>query len=367
MTQILVFGTGVLLRGFVADFAEKAGMTITMVSSTPSGDSRAHALSASGGRFTLRERGIVAGAAPAEASLVDTSREVGCIRRALTASEDWDAVLATAGDPTIQIVVSNVSESGFKVTEPKASSFPGRLAAWLRARWKSGGGGVTILPCELIADNGSKLRAMVAECDPNPAFLAWLDAHCRFLDTLVDRICTQDDNDPLAAIVEPYTFWAIRGEKSGALATLADASGGGIVIAADIAYYTTRKVRILNGLHTAMASIGPSQYGVATVLEALDHLELGPWLEHLLQKEILPAICPPLEKGDAQKYAAATLLRMRNPYLVHKLSMINVGAATKWETRLLPTMAAYEERFGMPPPRLSACRQAFLASAGAAG
>lgn len=359
--SILVFGTGVLLRGLVADFAQRAGLPITMVSSTPAGDIRAKALGDSRGRFVLRERGMAAGATPAEVSRVDAVREITAIQRALTASQDWGAVLATAGDPSIDLVISNVSESGFKVTEPVAESFPGRLATWLRARWRSGGAGVSVLPCELIADNGSRLREMVGQCDSDPDFLAWLDRECRFLDTLVDRICTQDEGDPLAAIVEPYAFWAIRGQSVGALAALAKASGGSIVLADDISYYTTRKVRILNGLHTAMASVGPVQYGVETVLEALDHPELGPWLEHLLHKEILPAICPPLDREDARRYAAATLLRMRNPFLVHKLSMINVGAATKWETRLLPTMAAYEERFGMPPPRLTVCRQAFLA------
>lgn len=356
MSNILVFGTGVLLRGLIADCAEKAQMPITMVSSTPSGDDRARALQASSGTFTLRERGL-----GSDGSVIDTAREVAIIESALTASDDTQAVLATASDPEIGLVISNVSESGFKITEPKELSFPGRLAAWLKARRESGAPGVTVLPSELIADNGTKLRTMVGECDSDPEFLAWLDSACIFSDTLVDRICTQDDTDPLAAIVEPYTFWAIQGEPTGALGQLASANPGGIVVAPSIERYAVRKVRILNGLHTAMASMGPRQYGVETVREALEHPELGPWLESLLWDEILPAICPPLEKSDAEAFAKLTLLRMKNPFLVHKLSAIAVGAATKWESRLLPTMAAYEERFGKKPAKLTACREAFLA------
>lgn len=356
MTKILVFGTGVLLRGLIADCAEKAQMPITMVSSTPSGDDRARALTASGGKFTLRERGL-----GSDGSVIDTAREVAIIESALTASDDIEAVLATASDPAIGLVISNVSESGFKITEPKELSFPGRLSAWLRTRMESGAPGVTILPSELIADNGKKLRSMVGQCDSNPEFLAWLDSACIFCDTLVDRICTQDDTDPLAAIVEPYTCWVIQGRPEGALGELATANLGGIIVTENIERYMTRKVRILNGLHTSMASIGPSKYGVETVREALEHPELGPWLESLLWDEILPAICPPLEKSDAEAFAKLTLLRMKNPFLVHKLSMIAVGAATKWESRLLPTMAAYEERFGKQPEKLTACREAFLA------
>ena len=219
MSKILVFGTGVLLRGLIADCAEKAQMPITMVSSTPSGDERARALTASGGKFTLRERGL-----GSDGSIVDSVREISIIEKTLTASEDSAAVAATASDPAIGLVISNVSESGFKITEPKALSFPGRLAAWLCARMEAGAPGVTVLPSELIADNGKKLRTMVAECDPDPVFLAWLDSACVFCDTLVDRICTQDDTDPLAAIVEPYTFWAIQGENTGALGALAAAN-----------------------------------------------------------------------------------------------------------------------------------------------
>lgn len=359
---ILCFGTGVLLRGFVADFAQRAGMTITMVSSTASGDARARELAARGGVFTLRERGL-----GADGQVVDTSRTVDSIARALTLRDDYDAFLATAADPSVSLLVSNVSESGFVVTEPKAESFPGRLAAWLRARRDAGLPGLTILPCELIAENGSKLRAMVGECDPDPALGAWLDAECVFADTLVDRICTQDPDDPLAAIVEPYTFWAIRGERTGALGRLADANPVGIVVEPEIARYALRKVRILNGLHTAMASIAGPRYGVETVREALEHPELGPWLEALLREEILPSICPPLDPDDARAYAAQTLGRMRNPFLVHRMSVINVGAATKWGTRLLPTMAEYEARFGRAPERLTECRRVFLETSAAPG
>lgn len=351
----MVFGTGVLLRGLVADVAERAGLSLTMVSQTPSGDGRARALVDAGGAFSLKVRGLRPNGAP-----IDTVREVRSIESALSATDEWESVLALALDPDVELVVSNVSESGFKLTEPIETSFPTRLASWLRARWRANLPGVTVLPTELIAGNGSKLRAMVGEVAPGAEFSAWLDAECRFCDTLVDRICTQDDADPLAAIVEPYSFWAIQGEKTGVLKTLEESSGGEIVVAPNISHFAARKVRILNGLHTAMASVGPAKYGVETVREALEHPELGPFLEALLNEEILPAICPPLDEADAGVYAKATLNRMRNPFLVHKLSAIAVGAPAKWETRLLPTMIEYGDRFGKKPERLTACREAFL-------
>jgi len=356
--RILSFGTGVLLRGLLADVAERAGMRITMASSTPAGDARARALADAGGAFTLRVRGLGPGGVP-----IDTARTVRSIDRAIP-STDPAAFLATAADPDIALVASNVSEAGFVVSEPKATSFPGRLAAWLRARRDALDAGVVVLPCELIAGNGARLRAMVRECDSDPEFNAWIDAHCPFADTLVDRICTQDPQDPLAALVEPWNFWAIQAEPTGAVAALAAAAPGEVVVAPDISRYMLRKVRILNGLHTAMASIAESKFGCATVRESLEHPELGPWLEALLREEILPAICPPLDPGDAAGFADATLGRMRNPFLEHRLSVIRTGADVKWETRLRETMRAYEQRFGRPPERISACRRAHEEQAG---
>ncbi len=357
-TRILSFGTGVLLRGLVADVAERAGMKITMVSSTASGDQRAKALADSGGAFDLHVRGLGPDGNP-----VDTSRTVRCIDRTLTASADHAEFLETAGDSSIELVVSNVSEAGFVVTEPKEASFPGRLAGWLRARRDRLGTGVVVLPCELIAENGSKLRAMVRDCDPDPEFNRWVDQHCVFADTLVDRICTQDPDNLLAAVCEPWNFWAIQAPDTGAVARLAAAAPGEVVVAPDISRYQMRKVRILNGLHTAMASIAESQYGCTTVRESLEHPELGPWLEALLRDEILPAICPPLDPDDASGFADATLGRMRNPFLIHKLSVIRTGADVKWETRLRETMRSYAERFGHPPERIAACRAAHEAAA----
>jgi tagaturonate reductase len=80
----------------------------------------------------------------------------------------------------------------------------------------------------------------------------------------------------------------------------------------------------------------------------------------MLFDELLPTVCPPLEREDAEGYAHVTLSRMRNPFLVHKLSVIAVGAETKWKTRLLPAIAEFEKRFGKAPEKLTRCRAAFV-------
>jgi tagaturonate reductase len=227
---------------------------------------------------------------------------------------------------------------------------------------------LNVLPCELIADNGVRLREMVldvaARMHRDANFVAWLLNHVAFSDTLVDRICTPSTTEALAAIVEPHTFWALKGPVGPSVDRLAAAAANGIVIAPTIENYQLRKVRLLNGLHTAMASIAPVKFGIHTVRESLESTELGTYLEALLFDELIPTIVPPVSIDEATAYANLTLRRMRNPFIEHQLSAINQGAATKWQTRLLPAIAIFEERNGCRPARIDECLALFQASQG---
>ena len=96
--------------------------------------------------------------------------------------------------------------------------------------------------------------------------------------------------------------------------------------------------------------------------EALEHVELGAYLEAMLFEELIPTIVPPVSLEEAMGYANLTLRRMRNPFIEHQLSAINQGAAAKWQTRLIPVIALFEERTGHPPARIVECLALFNAS-----
>ena len=369
--RMLVFGTGVFLRGFLMDFASRAGFKMTLVSSTPAGDDRVDLLRAANGVVPLYIRGL-----DENGAVIDTKHTLAVVDTAFKASGDFADVLATAADTSITIVSSNVSESGFKLSENPAddlldvpASFPARLERWMFARYLAcPDAELNVLPCELIADNGVRLREMVLDVatrmhrDAN--FVAWLLNHVAFSDTLVDRICTPSTTEALAAIVEPHTFWALKGPVGPSVDRLAASAHNGIVIAPTIENYQLRKVRLLNGLHTAMASIAPVKFGIHTVRESLENTELGTYLEALLFDELIPTIVPPVSLDEATAYANLTLRRMRNPFIEHQLSAINQGAATKWQTRLLPAIAVFEERTGRRPARIDECLVLFQTSQG---
>ncbi|MDX1932582.1 MAG: hypothetical protein SFU56_08260 [Capsulimonadales bacterium] len=381
MIHALSFGTGVFLRGFFCDFADRAGISVTMCSSTPEGDRRAARMNAVGGRYYLAYRGR-----DTDGTVVDEGRIVNAVGRVIP-SDDWPRTLALSHDPNISLVVSNVSEAGFRLSEDPADdrperprSFPARLVRWLDERRRTLGpdASVTILPCELFEENGSRLRAMLETVARDwglpTAFFTYLAEAVAIPDTLVDRIVMGEPSaeereavwaarlgaDAYLPIIvgEPFALWAIEGDAAlkNRMASLVAASGGKVIVTPDISAFVRRKVRILNGLHTAMAIIAPREYGLATVREAVEHPELGPRLRKALFEEILPAVVPPLDEADARAYAGATWARFGNPFLEHKFSDINKGADMKWPVRVAPTIDDYRERFGVDPPFLSYCR-----------
>src|SRR3954464_12069850 len=98
--KVVQFGTGAFLRGFAdyfIDAANRRGMFnggIVAISST--GSTRDAVLNDQDGLFTLAIQGLDGG------EVRQGYRVVSSMRRALSARDDWDAVLAIARDPRIE-------------------------------------------------------------------------------------------------------------------------------------------------------------------------------------------------------------------------------------------------------------------------
>src|SRR5437588_380588 len=186
--RVLQFGTGMLLRALCAasvDAANRAGAfngRIVVVQSTPHGNARA--INAQDGLFTLVERGLRDGAP------IERTRLIGAVSRALVADTEWPAVRTAVAQPELQVIVSNVTEAGFRLE----AGFPARLADVLYTRFERlpDGPPLFVIPTELVPDNGPRLAAMVdqlaSQCEAR--FRDWLSTHVRFCSSLVDRITT---------------------------------------------------------------------------------------------------------------------------------------------------------------------------------
>lgn len=358
---ILQFGAGNFLRAFVDLFvqqAREAGQDVgrvVVVQSTGSG--RAAALSGAGGKYHVVLRGIRGGAVVNEVHPVDV------IEAALDANTQWDEVVRAAVSPAITHVVSNTTEAGFALVDGDSAdarpprSFPGKLARLIEERRKAGQAGLIVLPCELIEGNGPKLRDLVLDQGRRwglgAAFEEYVIQGCRFASTLVDRIVTGKPaaepglpDDPLLTAAEPFALWAIEG-GTGAFPMFTHPA---IRIVEDLRPYSLRKIRILNGAHTALVCHAPPR-GFATVREAVSDPEVGAWLSRLLAEEVVPVLQGRVD--GPEEYARETLERFANPFLVHKLSDIALNHPAKLKTRLLSTYHDYKAQFGKEPVEIA--------------
>jgi tagaturonate reductase len=317
---------------------------VTVVETSGSGSARR--LAAQGCRYRLMVRGLDGG------RVVEESRDIDVIDRSIDADHEAASLTDAALDPEVGVVVSNTTEAGYL-----SGRFPARLSMLLEARARAGLPGVTILPCELIEDNGRRLRDLVLA-----------DARRRHVDgslvdriagsnvwavTLVDRITTAPPpgdqaarGDPFAVVVEPYASWVVEASFAEGLP-----HHPAVQRTADVLPFALRKIRILNGAHTALVA-RTRDTPITLVREAMDDPEIASWLEDLLVEEVVPALGERITDGPG--YVRIVLERFRNPFQDHRLDDIAAGHAGKLLLRLVPTYHEYVERFGRPPRRLGA-------------
>ena len=373
--RVLQFGTGMLLRALCAasvDAANTAGAfsgRIAVIQSTPQGHARA--INAQDGLFTLVERGLEHGAP------VERTRLVGAISRALVADAEWPTVRDIVARPELQVIVSNVTEAGFR----SDGSFPARLTDLLHTRFARLPDGplVFVIPTELVDENGPRLAEMVDRLagglERGAQFREWLGRRVRFCSSLVDRITTGTPArdvraalerrlgyaDALLTVTEPHSLWAIEADPAELRAAFAiDVLPESVIIAPDIGFYRERKLRLLNGAHTATAPLALLA-GVRTVREAAEHPRLGGFLRRILFEEIAPATDLP---GDAAVAFAATVIeRFRNPWLDHEWRVIATNQTAKLRARVVPSLTGFARKRGaggMAPPGLALGLAAYL-------
>jgi len=384
--RVLQFGTGVLLRGLVDYFVDKANKAgvfngrIVVVKSTARGD--VDAFARQDNIYTLCVRGLEGG------SKVDETIINGSISRVLSAAHDWKAVLECAADPALQLVVSNTTEVGIAlvsddVAATPPTSFPGKLLACLWERYRRLGGapesGLVIVPTELISGNGAKLKSIVLElCRENhlpDSFLRWVDGANDFCNSLVDRIvpgrlspadatamkARLGYDDELLIMAEVYRLWAIETSRDRTRAILSFSQADhGVVVTTDIEKFKELKLRLLNGSHTFTCGLAVMA-GIATVKQAMQAPAFAAFIGRLMVDEIVPAISGPgLPAAEARQFAANVLDRYRNPFLEHQWLSITLQYTNKMRLRNVPLIEQYYQKFGTVPQRMALGLAAWL-------
>lgn len=372
--KILQFGEGNFLRAFVDWMVHRLNERGLFLGSIrlvqPLARGKASEINAQDGLYTTLLRGRVRGETVRRADLIT------CVSGCLDPYTQWTAVVDDICRDSLRFIVSNTTEAGIHYQEEPfrrgdcLESYPAKLTSLLYERFLHFRGaadhGLILLPCELIEHNGKTLKSCVLRhakaWNLEPEFAEWLESENRFADTLVDRIVPgfpEEEFESLSAelgyqdrllvCAEPFHFWAIEGVPDLESELPLRQGGFDVVLSDDLKPYRDRKVRLLNGAHTATA-LAAHLAGLEFVHQTVEDPLFASYLNKLLFKEIAPTV--PLPEQEKTGFAESVLERFANPFIKHRLLSIALNSISKWRVRVLPTLEDSRKSTGSFPPLL---------------
>ncbi|WP_273274045.1 tagaturonate reductase [Maribacter polysiphoniae] len=364
--KVVQFGEGNFLRAFVdyaiqrlnkeADF--NAGIAVVQ----PIDRGMVSMLNDQDGLYTLFTKGIKEGQEVEEKELITN------IVKGIDPYADFHDFLDLAKEEQLQFIISNTTEAGiaYAATDTRdmrpPSSYPAKLTVLLHERYRHFDGaedkGLTIIPCELINYNSDTLKKIILDYiglwKLEEGFKNWVLNACTFHNTLVDRIvpgyprdqieaynAQLDYGDKLLVSAETFFLWVIEGDDRLKQKLPFHKTGLDVKIVKDMQPFRTRKVRILNGAHTAMVPIS-ILYGNQTVKESVDEKFTGPFIQSVVFDEIIPTL--DMDKVELEAFAKAVFDRFRNPFIKHQLASIALNSISKFKVRVLPSLLEFVKR-----------------------
>lgn len=321
--------------------------------------------------YTLVERGPAA----------DRFERIQSIVRAVPGDDLADFV-ETLASPAVAVLTLTVTEAGYRVDAsgaldrddpevvadtaalrarladpaspmPDLRTTPGRIVLALEERRRRGAPPLAIVPCDNVPDNGAVARTAIAGLAEAvaPDLAAWLPTGVSFVSTSVDRITPRLDpadlarvaaatgwDDAAPVVAEPFADWVLAGDFPSGRPRWETA---GARFVDDIHPWEARKLWMLNGAHTLLASAGRLR-GHTTVAEAFADPACRAQVEQLWDEAAanLPGV-------ETTEYRAALAERFANPRIVHRLAQIAEGSLTKLRLRIEPVALA-ERAAGRP-------------------
>jgi fructuronate reductase len=304
---------------------------------------------------------------------------IGALPEILVAPQDPESVLNRLSAPTTRVVTITVTEKGYcldakgslDTTHPDIqrdlrlpqlpTSLIGYLVEGLRRRRAAGSEPLTIISCDNLTDNGTRLSRAVSQLAElrDTSLARWIEDHASFPRTMVDSI-TPATTDALRECVKDVLGmedrWPVQRESfvqwvmEDRLAVGGpDWASAGVIITDDVAAYDHAKLRLLNGAHSSLAYLGLLA-GHETVADAMKDERLCSLVTTMMKEDVRPTLRTP--RGlDLDAYIDAILRRFRNPAIRHALAQIAWDGSQKLPFRLLATISDNLEA-GRPIERL---------------
>ncbi|MGB5419252.1 tagaturonate reductase [Algibacter sp.] len=373
--KIVQFGEGNFLRAFIEyafqelnkaiDF--NAGIAVVQ----PIEKGMIDLINNQDGLYTLFMKGVKKGKEIQEIELIEN------IVKGINPYSNFNDFIGLAKEEDLEFIFSNTTEAGIAYDENDTlsmqppNSFPAKLTVLLYERYKYFKGdlakGLRIIPCELINYNAKTLKEIILKYSEDwklePAFNTWLLESCSFHNTLVDRIVPGYPSydidqynaqlpykDNLIVTAESFFLWVIEGGDALKAKLPFDKTHLDVKIVDDLQPYRTRKVRILNGAHTAMVPLS-LLYGNTTVKQTVDHKFTGEVIHKAVFEEIIDTL--EMDNTSLNNFAEEVFDRFRNPFIVHNLSSIALNSISKFKVRVLPSLLQYVKKNNKLPLNLT--------------
>ena len=361
--KIVQFGEGNFLRAFVGyafqELNKKANFNAGIAVVQPIEKGMIDLINNQEGLYTLFMKGVNKGKEIQENVLIEN------IVKGINPYSNFNDFIGLAKEEALEFIISNTTESGIaydendSLTMQPPNSFPAKLTMLLYERFKHFKGdlakGLTIIPCELINYNATTLKEIILkymeDWQLDSTFKLWLLQSCSFHNTLVDRIVPgypmQDIEqynaqlpykDNLIVTAESFFLWVIEGGDDLKAKLPFDKTHLDVKIVDDMQPYRTRKVRILNGAHTAMVPLS-LLYGNKTVKQTVENEFTGAIINKAVFDEIIDTL--EMDKTALNNFAEEVFDRFRNPFIVHNLSSIALNSISKFKVRVLPSLLQY--------------------------
>lgn len=261
-------------------------------------------------------------------------RVIGSVADLVVGSEAAAAAIAA---PTTRVVTLTVTEKGYR-TGPMAEA----VVEGLRRRSEAGLGGLAVVSCDNLPSNGAATRVAVRSRAESVGdeLVAWIDDEVAFPSTVVDRIvpATTDADrelvvhrlgvtDAWPVRAEPYRQWVIETTPG-----LPAWETVGATVVDDVAPWEARKLRLVNGPHSALAYLGVLT-GIDTIAETIADPVFAGFVAALAEHEVAPTV--PATGADPVVYAATARERFANAALGHRTLQVAMDGSQKLPPRVL--------------------------------
>lgn len=278
---------------------------------------------------------------------------IGALRETAVDALEPERVTQAMAAPSTRWITLTVTEKAYT---PELAQ---RIVQGLQLRHARGLPGVTVASCDNLSSNGDQLRALCLDAAraKDASLATWIDQQCRFPNSMVDRIVPQSDErvrqaalqalgveDQAPLSTEGFWEWAI--ERSQLEPADAEALARvGVMVVDDVKAFEEAKLRMLNGVHSAIACIG-AVVPQNTVRETVSL----PWVREFV-RGFLDEVAPVVRRPHTDAYRDALLTRFVNPALHHRCHQIAQDGSVKITQRWVPATLALQA-LGKPTPYL---------------